>query len=215
VWPSACSRARRGWWRERVRPPHHSLPPARRNVAAPRRGRGPGWCRHQRLEFQFHEGVLLAAREGPRWSWIRYAQLLSHNGSPSCAAGTFRPISSCRPPRLAEAGAGRVATFTQRWSGREIRSVAYPLELVGAAHRPPLAGGSAYRAVAADAGALLGAGGRADSAGNPRGLRARPDSAAVALRPTGEITAQAEAISEGTSRSGSPPMPTSTSSPGW
>ena len=33
-------------------------------------------------DFEFHEGVLLAAKEGPSVELIRYAQLWSHDGAP-------------------------------------------------------------------------------------------------------------------------------------
>jgi two-component system, OmpR family, sensor kinase len=150
-------------------------------------------------EFQFHEGVLLAAREGPSVELIRYAQLWSHDGRPVVRSRNLSTDLELPGFALAEAGAGRVVTFTQNWRGRPIRSVVYPLELVGAAHQvhllqvaaptEPLRQTVARFSVLVVLLTLLGTLG-AYSLG--RSL------AVVALRPTGEITAQAEAISEGT-----------------
>jgi two-component system OmpR family sensor kinase len=150
-------------------------------------------------EFQFHEGVLLAAREGPSEELIRYAQLWSHDGRPVVRSRNLAADLELPPPALAEAGAGRVATFTQTWRGKPIRSVVYPLELVGAAHQvhllqvaaptEPLRQTLARFSVLVVFLTLLGTLG---AYGLGRKL------AAVALRPTGEITGQAEAISEGT-----------------
>ena len=94
---------------------------------------------------------------------------------------------------------GRVTTLTQVWQGKQIRSVVYPLALVGAAHQvhllqvaaptEPLRQTLARFAILVAFLTLLGTLG-----GFVLGLQL----AAVALRPTGEITAQAEAITEGT-----------------
>ena len=150
-------------------------------------------------EFQFHEGVLLAAREGPSVELIRYAQLWSHDGKPVVRSRNLSADLELPASALAEAGAGRVATFTQAWRGRSIRSVVYPLELVGAAHQvhllqvaaptEPLRQTLARFSVLVLFLTLLGTIG-AYALGRKL--------ASVALRPTGEITAQAEAISAGT-----------------
>jgi two-component system OmpR family sensor kinase len=150
-------------------------------------------------EFQFHEGVLLAAREGPSVELIRYAQLWSHDGQPVVRSRNLSTDLDLPASALAEAGAGRVATLTHVWRGRSIRSVVYPLELVGAAHQihllqiaaptEPLSQTLARFAVLVGVLTLLGTFG-AYALGRKL--------ATVALRPTGEITAQAEAISEGT-----------------
>lgn len=149
--------------------------------------------------FQFHEGVLLAAREGPSVELIRYAQLWSHDGQPVVRSGNLTANLTLPASALAEAGAGHVATVSQVWRGRSIRSVVYPMELIGAAHQVHLLQVAApteplHQTLVRFAFfvvflTLLGTvGGYALG----RGL------AATALRPTAEITAQAEAISEGT-----------------
>jgi two-component system OmpR family sensor kinase len=150
-------------------------------------------------EFQFHEGVLLAARESPSVELIRYAQLWSHGGEPVVRSRNLSADLELPAFALREATAGHVATFTQNWRGRSIRSVVYPLELVGAAHQVHLlqvaAPTEALRQTLARFSVLvvvltlLGAFGA-----YALGRRL----AAVALRPTEEITGQAKAISEGT-----------------
>ena len=86
-------------------------------------------------EFQFHEGILLAAREGPSQELIRYAQLWGHDGRPVVRSRNLTADLELPAAALAEAGAGRVVIFTQTWRGRRIRSVVYPMELIGAAHQ--------------------------------------------------------------------------------
>lgn len=150
-------------------------------------------------DFQFHEGVLLAARESPSGELTRYAQLWTHDGKPLVRSRNLTVDLELPRRALAEAGAGRVATVTQRWRDREIRSVVYPLELVGAAHQvhllqvaaplEPLRQTLARFSVLVGVLTLLGTVGA-------YGLGQRM--ARIALRPTAEITGQAEAISAGT-----------------
>ncbi len=149
--------------------------------------------------FQFHEGVLLTAGEGPSAELIRYAQLWSHSGQPVVRSGNLTVNLTLPPAALQEAGAGRVARVTQEWQGRSIRSVVYPMELIGAAHQvhllqvaaptEPLRQTLVRFALFLVLLTLLGTIG---------GYALGRNLAAAALRPTGEITAQAEAISEGT-----------------
>ncbi len=150
-------------------------------------------------DFEFHEGVLLAAREGPSVELIRYAQLWSHDGKPVVRSRNLSADLELPPSALAEAGAGRVTTFTQTWRGRSIRSVVYPLELVGAAHQVHLlqvaAPTEAVRQTVARFSVLILL---LTLLGTLGAYALGRKLAAVALRPTGEITAQAEAISEGT-----------------
>ena len=150
-------------------------------------------------DFQFHEGVLLAAREGPSAELIRYAQLWGHDGRPVVRSRNLSANLELPASALAEAGAGRVATLSQVWHGKAIRSVVYPLELVGAAHQvhllqvaaptEPLRQTLTRFALLVACLTLLGTLG---------GYALGRQLAAAALRPTGEITAQAEAITEGT-----------------
>lgn len=150
-------------------------------------------------DFQFHEGVLLAAREGPAGELTRYAQLWTHDGQPLVRSRNLVADLGLPVGALAEAGAGRVATLTQVWRGGPLRSVVYPLELIGAAHQvhllqvaaplEPLRQTLARFSVLVAFLTLLGTLG-AYALGRKLSV--------VALRPTVEITAQAEAISAGT-----------------
>jgi len=150
-------------------------------------------------DFQFHEGVLLAAKEGPSVELIRYAQLWSHDGLPGVRSRNLATDLQLPAAALAMAEAGRIATVTQLWQGKSIRSVVYPLALVGAAHQvhllqvaaptEPLRQTLTRFSLLVICLTLLGTLG---------GYALGRQLAAVALRPTGEITAQAEAITEGT-----------------
>ncbi len=154
---------------------------------------------HTSSEFTFHEGVLLTATPGPSAELTRYAQLWTSDGAPllrsrNLPADLFLPAGA-----VAAARDGQVVWDTHRWQGQRLRCVVYPLQLVGAAHgmhllqvAAPLAPlertlrdfillGLALTLVAG--GAAFGVGWRI---------------AVAALLPTTEITAQAEAIREGT-----------------
>lgn len=150
-------------------------------------------------EFQFHEGVLLAARDAPSGELTRYAQLWNHDGQPVVRSKNLSANLALPPAALAEAGAGRVARLTQVWHGRRIRSVVYPLELVGAAHQVHLLQVAApiepLRQTLTRFSLLVGVLTLLGTLG-AYGLGRKM--ANVALSPTGEITAQAEAISAGT-----------------
>jgi two-component system OmpR family sensor kinase len=150
-------------------------------------------------EFQFHEGVLLAARESPSVELTRYAQLWTHEGRPLVRSRNLSADLELPASALAEAGAGRVARFSQSWRGRPIRSVVYPLELVGAAHQVHLLQVAAptepLRQTLARFSVLVGF---LTLLGTLAAYVLGRKVAAMALQPTGEITAQAEAISEGT-----------------
>lgn len=149
-------------------------------------------------DFQFHEGVLLAAREGPSGELTRYAQLWTHEGRPLVRSRNLGADLELPRSALAQAAEGKVATVSQVWRGRKIRSVVYPLELIGAAHQVHLlqvaaptqpVGQTLLRfSILVAVLTLLGAVG---AYGLGRSL------ARVALRPTAEITVQAEAISAG------------------
>ena len=150
-------------------------------------------------EFEFHEGVLLAAREGPSGELTRYAQLWTQDGQPLVRSRNLSADLELPKAALAETGAGQVAKLTQVWRGKRIRSVVYPLELVGAAHQVHLL------QVAAPTEPLHQTLGRftvlvafLTVLGTAGAYALGRKLAAAALRPTGEITAQAEAISAGT-----------------
>jgi two-component system OmpR family sensor kinase len=150
-------------------------------------------------EFVFHEGVLLAAGEGTAAELIRYAQLWTDEGRPVVRSKNLPTDLELPADAYAEARAGRVGWATHLWDGRRIRSVIYPLGLVGAAHHVHLLQVAAptdplrqtlLRFSAFLAGLML----LATFGAYALGRRI----AGVALRPTGEITAQAEAITAGT-----------------
>jgi two-component system OmpR family sensor kinase len=150
-------------------------------------------------DFQFHEGVLLAARDAPAAELTRYAQLWTRNGLPVVRSRNLPADLTLPPDAFRAAQAGRVGWETHTWRGRSIRSVIYPLRLVGAAHGVHLLQVAAplepvevtlsrfgflvllVTLLAATAAYALGW-----------------QIAGVALRPTGAITEQAEAIEAGT-----------------
>ena len=150
-------------------------------------------------EFQFHEGVLLSARDGPPMELTRYAQLWTREGQPLVRT---RNLAAALPLPDSAVAAGRatgVAWATQMWRGRRIRSVVYPLRLLGAAHGIHLLQVAAptepIERTMTQFGFLVAALGILGTAGAYLlGWRL----AGVALRPTEEITQQAEAIEAGT-----------------
>jgi two-component system OmpR family sensor kinase len=150
-------------------------------------------------DFTFHEGVLLSTRAGAGEALTRYAQLWSSEGQPLTRSANLERDLMLPATASARAAAGEVTWDTHRWEGQRIRCVVYPLRLVGAAHghhllevAAPLAPLEATLrdfALFGSALTLLAVG-----AAFAMGWRM----AGVALRPTAEITAQAEAIREGT-----------------
>jgi two-component system OmpR family sensor kinase len=150
-------------------------------------------------EFQFHEGVLLSAREGPPTELTRYAQLWTREGQPLVRTRNL-PAALPLPDDALATGRGTEVTWgTQRWRGRRIRSVVYPLRLLGAAHRIHLLQVAAptepIERTMTQFGFLVAALVILGTAGAYLlGWRL----AGVALRPTEEITRQAEAIEAGT-----------------
>lgn len=150
-------------------------------------------------DFTFHEGVLLTPREGSSGELTRYAQLWSNAGRPLVRSRNLARPLELPATALAVAARGQVGWTTQEWHGQELRSVVYPLKLVGAAHgvhllqvaaptEPTRQTVSEFSALVA-ALALLAAGGVYLVAWRMAG---------IALRPTREITDQAEALEAGT-----------------
>ncbi len=154
---------------------------------------------HTSSEFEFHEGVLLAASPGPSAELTRYAQLWSSDGQPLIRSRNL-PADLMLPASAIAAGReGQVAWDTHLWRGERLRCVVYPLRLVGVAHGMHLLQVAAPLAPLERTlrdfillGALLTL--LATGAAFLVGWRI----AGAALRPTAEITAQAEAIREGT-----------------
>jgi two-component system OmpR family sensor kinase len=150
-------------------------------------------------DFVFHEGVLLAAREGPTPELTRYAQLWTREGRPLVRSRNLPADLQLPAEALRAARAGEIGWATHEWRGRSIRSVVYPLRLVGAAHgvhvlqvaaptAPVRATLSQFALLIATLTLL------ATAAAYALAWRL----AGAALRPTREITAQAEAIEAGT-----------------
>lgn len=160
---------------------------------------------HASSEFEFHEGVLLAASPGPSAELTRYAQLWTSEGAPLIRSRNLPTDLMLPASAVAAARDGRIVWDTHVWRGERLRCVVYPLQLVGAVHgmhmlqvAAPLAPlertlrdfillGLLLTLLAVGAAFLV-------------GWRV----AGAALQPTAEITAQAEAIREGT------PIPTIT-----
>ena len=150
-------------------------------------------------DFQFHEGVLLSAREGPPTELTRYAQLWTREGQPLIRTRNLSADLPLPEHALAHSAGDEVQWATQTWRGRQIRSVIYPLRLLGAAHgihllqvaapTEPVARTMTQFGFLVAALAVLGTVGA-----YLIGWRL----AGVALRPTEEITHQAEAIEAGT-----------------
>ncbi|MEP6573730.1 MAG: ATP-binding protein [Gemmatimonadota bacterium] len=154
---------------------------------------------HTSSEFEFHEGVLLSARSGAGAELTRYAQLWSSDGAPLVRSTNLSADLLLPADAVAAAREGRIVWETHLWQDQRLRSVVYPLQLIGVAHgkhmlqvAAPLAPldrtlrdflllGLLLVVVAVGAAFLV-------------GWRIAGD----ALRPTREITQQAESIREGT-----------------
>jgi two-component system OmpR family sensor kinase len=150
-------------------------------------------------DFQFHEGVLLSAREGSAVELTRYAQLWTSDGQPVVRSRNLGVDLDLPRDALEEAKAGRVGWDTHVWRGRRIRSVVYPLALVGAAHHDHLLQVAAptepVRQTLTRFSVLL-AMLTLLATGGAYALGRRI--AGAALQPTAEITAQAELLTAGT-----------------
>jgi two-component system OmpR family sensor kinase len=150
-------------------------------------------------DFEFHEGVLLASSEGPSAELTRYAQLWSQDGRPLVRTRNLPADLELPAEALLAARRGKVGWATHVWRGKSIRSVLYPLRLVGAAHgvhllqvaapTEPIRTTLSQFALLVAVVTIL-----ATAAAYGTGWRL----AGVALRPTSEITEQAEAVEAGT-----------------
>ena len=165
---------------------------------------------HASSEFEFHEGVLLAASPGPSAELTRYAQLWTSDGQPLIRSRNLPADLMLPASAVPAAREGRIVWDTHLWRGERLRCVVYPLQLVGAAHgmhmlqvAAPLAPLERTLRDFILLGLLLSL--LAVGAAFLVGWRV----AGAALRPTAEITAQAEAIREGT------PAPTITAHAVW
>lgn len=154
---------------------------------------------HTSSEFVFHEGVLLSARSEAGAELTRYAQLWSSDGAPLVRSANLSVDLILPAGAVAAARKGRILWDTHRWQGERLRCVVYPLQLVGAAHgkhmlqiAAPLAPleHTLHAFLLLDLLLIVLAVGAAFLVG----WRI----AGAALRPTREITRQAEAIRAGT-----------------
>jgi two-component system OmpR family sensor kinase len=143
--------------------------------------------------------VLLASREGPTVELTRYAQLWTSEGQPLVRSRNLASDLELPLGALEEARADHIGWATHVWRGRRIRSVVYPLALVGMAHQVHLLQVAAptepVRQTLTQFSVLLtGLTLLATAGAYALGRRI----AGAALQPTGEITEQAESISAGT-----------------
>ena len=150
-------------------------------------------------DFQFHEGVLLAARDAPAAELTRYAQLWTRDGAPVVRSRNLPTDLTLPADAFRAARSGKVGWETHTWRDHSIRSVIYPLRLVGAAHGVHLLQVAAPLAPVQTTLSRFGLLALlltllAAAAAYALGWRI----AGVALRPTGAITDQAEAIEAGT-----------------
>ena len=149
-------------------------------------------------DFQFHEGVLIAPDDAvPELS--RYAQVLTSDGQPVQRSRNLPQPLELPPSALREAVEGRLGWVThQTADGTRLRSLAYPLRLVGEAHghhvlqvaaptAPVEATVLRFAALVAALALIL------TVTAYGMGWRI----AGTALSPTREITAQAEALGAG------------------
>ena len=150
-------------------------------------------------EFAFHEGVLLQAREGASTPLTRFAQLWTSDGRPLVRSRNLARDLELPTDGLDRARGGEIGWATHEWSGEQIRSVVFPLERIGAAHGVHLLQVAAPTAplvrTLRQFGLLLAALSLL-AIGGAFGVGWRL--AGVALRPTREITEQAERIRAGT-----------------
>jgi two-component system OmpR family sensor kinase len=150
--------------------------------------------------FRFHEGVFLARSSLPPSELTRYAELWDDAGEPvarsASLAGRDLPLPA-EAMRVAQGGA--IGRETQRWERERLRTVVFPLRLVGPQHAMHLlqvsaplkpvdatVGGAALLAAVL---ALAGAGAAFSGAWWFAGR---------ATRPVAEIVTQAEAVEAGT-----------------
>ena len=148
--------------------------------------------------FAFHEGVLLQTRNGASTPLTRFAQLWTSDGRPVVRSLNLQRDLKLPRRELARAQRGEVGWATEEWNGEQIRSVVFPLELVGAAHGMHVLQVAAptepiRRTLREFALFLVGLSVLATAGTFAAGRRL----AGAALRPTLEITEQAEAIRGG------------------
>lgn len=150
-------------------------------------------------EFSFHEGILQSSRTNAGEALTRFAQLWSSDGRPLVRSANLRSDLTLPSLALVRAEAGQVTWETHVWHGQRMRCVVYPLLLLGVAHGHHLLQVAAPltpldNTLRAFILFLLGLSLLAAAGAFGIGWRL----AKAALKPTYEITAQAEAIRDGT-----------------
>lgn len=150
--------------------------------------------------FRFHEGVFLARSARPLSELTRYAELWDDQGRPVVRSenlgGRDLPLPT---DAMGDAREGRIGRASARWGVERIRTVIYPLRLLGAQHArhflqvsAPTEPLDATVAQAVLLAALLGL------AGALAAFAGAWYFAGVAIRPVTEIVKQAEAVEAGT-----------------
>jgi two-component system OmpR family sensor kinase len=151
-------------------------------------------------DFAFHEGVFLARTRLPRSELTRFAELWDGAGEPVVRSANLGDRDLPLPPAaMAAARGGAPGLATHEWNGERLRSLVYPLRLVGAMHgshflqvAAPLAPVDAVMWRFAGLVALLGVTGAATAFAGAWFF------ARLATRPAEQIAAQAQAIEAGT-----------------
>jgi two-component system OmpR family sensor kinase len=150
--------------------------------------------------FHFHEGVFLSRSAHPLSELTRYAELRDELGDPVARSANLDTMDLPLPPRAMDAARdGLIGRATHEWRGDRIRTVIYPLRLLGTQHAmhylqvsapvEPVDATVRQAILLAALLALLGA------------LAAFAGAwwfAGLATRPVAEIVSQAEAIEAGT-----------------
>ncbi len=150
--------------------------------------------------FRFHEGVFLSRSARPVSELTRYAELRDGNGAPVARSANLEGRDLPLPAEAMQAATGgAVGWATHRWGADHIRTVVYPLRLVGMQHAmhflqvsAPLESVDATVRGAALLALILALLGAAVAFGGAWWFAGR------ATRPVAEIVAQAEAVEAGT-----------------
>ena len=150
--------------------------------------------------FHFHEGVFLARSVRPLSELTRYAELRDETGQPVARSANLDTLDLPLPPRAMEAAReGLVGWATHEWRSERIRTVIYPLRLLGTQHAmhyfqvsAPVESVDSTVRNAVVLAALLGLAGAVAAFGGAWWF------AGLATRPVAEIVSQAEAIEAGT-----------------
>jgi two-component system OmpR family sensor kinase len=150
--------------------------------------------------FRFHEGVFLARSRRPLSELTRYAELWDERGEPVTRSANLGTRDLPLPAAaMSAAREGVIGRATHRWDGQRIRTVIYPLRLLGAQHAmhylqvsAPLQPVDSTVRQAVVLAVLLGLAGSLAAFGGAWWF------AGLATRPVAQMAAQAEAIEAGT-----------------